>query len=447
MALLALNLAVVKKFTLSSFNYLNLYTSIRIPHKLLCSDVHNDVALGGIYQLYEKKASGVLSHNFDIRNKFSDATEEKTSDKIPAYGRIQKVYGNLLTELHLADTESRLGNAVKYILNKDIWINGWNMMHPDITSLISIIKKKSKKIQFGRFTPQEDELIKRKWNDLCSHCGIEKPEDLLRELEIKVSSKDRLERKQLNVMGCYLDPDLKKARHATEVVHRAIYILNSFVTGKYTPEEDKIILDEVERNGDDIAVFKDLCLKLNRNPIWWKSVRTRYKYLLQRKDLKFGKWTIDEDKFVIEQLFMNKELGIDTINSIVHSDHKSFQEIKRNANQVQTHYEAYIKPILLSYYYGKMDYNWKYDFLCYVVENKITSVKEIQWNEVVKLFPYQTRQSMHIAQMHIFQQHSPLDDLYLVVQEKLSNYKEKYPTEEEIEYRSQIVEIYLNCKK
>merc|ERR1711890_225491 len=90
----------------------------------------------------------------------------------------------------------------------------------------------------------------------------------------------------------------------------------------------------------------------------------------------------------------NKELGIDAINSIVHSDYKNFQEIKRNEEQVRTRYEAHIQPVLLSYHYGKMNYNWKYDFLCYVVENKIISQKEIQWKEVIKLYPYQTRAVM-----------------------------------------------------
>jgi hypothetical protein len=96
-----------------------------------------------------------------------------------------------------------------------------------------------------------------------------------------------------------------------------------------------------------------------------------------------------------------------------------------------------------------MDYNWKYSFLCYVVENKITAINGIQWKEVLKLYPYQTQKSMHSLLNSIFLAHrkSPLDDLYLVVQEKLIDYKIKDPTDKKIEYRSQIVKMYLNCKK
>ena len=463
MALLAKNLVVVKKFTLSSFNCINLYTRICIPRHLSYSCIHNDVALGGIYQIHEKKVGVVSIQNLDIRNKSSDEKEQKTLNKVAVYSGIQKVYGDLLKELSLKETDSKLEQAVKYILSKDIQINEWNTMYSDITSVRRIATKKSKILQVGRFTPYEEEEIIKKWNGLCSDCGIENPLHLLNELKMKVSSKDRLERKQLNVIGCYLDPDLKKARHATEVVYRAIFLLNKFVTGKFKPEEDKIILQEVERKGDNAEVFKDLCLMLNRNPIRWDTVRIRYICLLQSKDLKFGTWTIDEDKFIIEKLFMNKELEIATINLIGFSDYKNFQEIKRNAKQVRAHYEGYIKPILLSYHYGKLDYNWKYDFLCYVVENKFTSVKEISWKEVLKLLPYQTRESMNNLLTLVFQRQNSLrltldhslgrrartqgENLYLVVQREINDYKENVPTQDEIEYRSQIVKMYLNCKK
>ena len=50
------------------------------------------------------------------------------------------------------------------------------------------------------------------------------------------------------------------------MICRAGKILNSFVTGKFKPEEDEIILREVQRNGDNIDVYKDLCLKLNCDP-------------------------------------------------------------------------------------------------------------------------------------------------------------------------------------
>ena len=256
-------------------------------------------------------------------------------------------------------------------------------------------------------------------------------------------------KKQLNVIGCHLDPDLNKSRHAVEVFLRAFYLLNHFVTGKYTEGEDKIILEKVQTNGDDISVFKGLCLELNRNPQWWKNIRLRYKYLLQHKDLNFGKWTPDEEKVVIEKLFRKKELGIDTINSINYSEYKNLTEIRRNVNQVRDHFERQIQPILLSYHYGKLDHNWKYELLSYVVGKKIKAIKEIQWEVVSKLFPYQTRKSLHdfLSYTFVNNRRDRLDYVYVVVQEKLNDYKNKRPTEKEIEYQSEIVKMYLNCKK
>ena len=125
------------------------------------------------------------------------------------------------------------------------------------------------------------------------------------------------------------------------------------------------------------------------------------------------------------------------------------EQIKRKPSQVKPHYEIFIKPILLKYHYGKLGYNSKYDFMRYVVENKIKSVKEIQWKEVLKLFPYETVHSLTHDVTSIFRYHkkSPLDDLYLVFQEYIKCYDEKQPTEDKIEYQNNIVDIYLNCKK
>jgi hypothetical protein len=436
-----------------------LYTSVCAPYTLRYNYIDNAVIPGRNYVFYVTKVSVFSSNNLDIRNKFSIATEEKNSKKVAAYSRAKQVYkqnktkevyGDLLKELHIRNTHSKLGTTVKYILSKNIQISDLNMKYPQHIQLTYMkdIKKKSG-LQNGRFTPNEDEVIKNKWNDLCCECGIENVIDLPREWLMTVNSEDLLERKQLNVIGCYLDPDLKKARHATEVIHRAIYLLNSFVTGKFKPEEDEIILQEVHRNGDNNEVFKDLCLKLNRNPLNWCILRTRYTYLIQRKDLNFDKWTIDEDKVIIDTLFMKKELGIDAIHSINSSEYKNFQQIKRNPMQVRHRYEGCIAPILLKYHYRKLGCNSNYEFMCYVVENEIKSVREIQWKEVLQLFPYETRKSLQACVNHIFHRYknSPLDNLCLIFQKYLDYYKEHTPTENQIEYQSIIVEMYLNCKK
>jgi hypothetical protein len=63
--------------------------------------------------------------------------------------------------------------------------------------------------------------------------------------------------------------------------------------------------------------------------------------------------------------------GIDAINSITNSDYQHI-EIKRDTKIIAAHYEGVIKPILLSYHYGTLYSNRKYDFLSYIV--KIVSI-------------------------------------------------------------------------
>ena len=114
MALLTRNLVVVaKKFTLSSFNCFNLYRTVCIPWQVSYTYLHNDVALGGTYQIYEKKFGLVYSQNLDTRKKFSDENERTAFSSVADYGRIQNAYGDLLKELSLKDTETNLEKVIK----------------------------------------------------------------------------------------------------------------------------------------------------------------------------------------------------------------------------------------------------------------------------------------------------------------------------------------------
>lgn len=87
-----------------------------------------------------------------------------------------------------------------------------------------------------------------------------------------------------------------KTRHAFLVKHKEKNY------GKYTRKEDDLIIEYVTKYGDNVTTFKDLADKLNRP--WPRGIWNRYhKFLINRPAKPPGKWSISEDKKMMEILF------------------------------------------------------------------------------------------------------------------------------------------------
>ena len=67
--------------------------------------IQNAVAYGCNYTFYEVNLCTVLTHNLDIRKKFSFGKEEKTSKKFASNGTILQAYGDFRKELSLKDID------------------------------------------------------------------------------------------------------------------------------------------------------------------------------------------------------------------------------------------------------------------------------------------------------------------------------------------------------
>merc|ERR1711997_1204402 len=94
--------------------------------------------------------------------------------------------------------------------------------------------------------------------------GVDEPNVLLEQLNNKELSNDPSEIQLRNVIGMYLGQGLDQKRHCANVFGYAIRILRCPKYRKFTPEEDRIILDAVAKNGDCDSTWKDLCSKLGR---------------------------------------------------------------------------------------------------------------------------------------------------------------------------------------
>merc|ERR1719334_2695259 len=97
-------------------------------------------------------------------------------------------------------------------------------------------------------------------------CNINDCNSLREKMYKKKNFKSLNLKRQRNVIGCFLGCNLTRVRHASEIYEQLNIALspNMDFGKKYSPEEDRIILDEVAKNSNTITTWKALTKKLNR---------------------------------------------------------------------------------------------------------------------------------------------------------------------------------------
>ena len=78
-------------------------------------------------------------------------------------------------------------------------------------------------------------------------------------------------------------------------------LLQNFVKGKFTKEEDKIILNYVKIHGKNTQTFRNLREELHRGTT--TSIKNRIEYLQNKPSKKLGAWQIEEDIMLMEHVF------------------------------------------------------------------------------------------------------------------------------------------------
>ena len=106
------------------------------------------------------------------------------------------------------------------------------------------------------------------------------------------------------------------------------------------------------------------------------------------------RWSIEEDKFLIDCLFKNSSLKcpkyISSISLKNVRDSKADEKINRNHNSILGHFQKTLMPLLLQYHQGTINTPWKYSVLQYINENKVMSAPEMERHmaEINKFFPW-----------------------------------------------------------
>ena len=226
------------------------------------------------------------------------------------------------------------------------------------------------------------------------------PEDdeyILKQIEINGDNK-RTHKQIANVLGV----------SETSISNRYNGVLSGkkFVKGKFTPEEDKIILDHINEHGSNRQSLKQLMEILNRCSA--ESLRCRHKKLLSENEYdtsnasKKKSWELAEEEKILRYVIRLKRIknhDIEALESIKVEEFSSLaKDLQRSKLSCFTHWMQVVLPALKSHILG-IPYNsdWKLELMNYIVDNKIKHENDIDIDYLVKnVTPGQTRFSVQV---------------------------------------------------
>ena len=432
------------KVGVATMNFMNCHS-----HNAMNTNVHWKNALGTLSTLMNHvRGQGDIYVNMPTRYYSADAKQLDGKQKLLDCG-----FQHLHKELHLASAKTDITKIVKFVLEQKIKVSKKNVDHSDIKPYIhgNGQRKYRNKYGFkvGYFTSGDDKIIHDNWVQLLMLSGVKEPKALLEQPKDKKLSNDLTEIKLRNVVGMYLGQGLHPNRHCANVFGYASQILRCEKYRKFTPEEDKMILEAVKKNGDFPDTWKDLCSKLNRNVVGYTALRARYKNVLLSRSKKLGSWSFEEDKSLLEDLFRDcKICSVDAVKSVGSKDIKKVESIDRVQLHIFLHWDRVLKPILLSHHHNMLHSFDRPRILNYISETGVKYCQDINWDKLLKKFPSQTGGSLHFIVLNTYRNHriskeDTLSDVLKKYIQNVPNQKAEYTLKEQ-EYREQIVSCYRN---
>ena len=249
-----------------------------------------------------------------------------------------------------------------------------------------------------------------------------------------------------NLLGCYLAQDLPHVRTAKSVFDHLLNLSLDFEKGKFTEEEDALIIQEVQKNGDCDKTWQHLMKLLNRKDPY--IIEDHYICCLKNPNIRTGKWSLAEETIFIEHFFANKKQSDPKyINSIGYPDLDTISKLlNRPRDYVNHHWYTSVKPALLAHHGGCLLTCVKSDFFDYLLEKKVREILDIDWAEATKKFPFETSYSMIVFLSD--RRFSSMADKPLYVRLQLSRpfWIDSQFSPKKLLFRKKIVELYLQSR-
>ena len=252
-----------------------------------------------------------------------------------------------------------------------------------------------------------------------------------------------------------------------ETRHRRLITPGTSVKGRFSPEEDQIILQHIAKNGQGRNSLKELADILNRRSC--KSLAFRISLLKSTNEYDKGsqvkgEWTLEEDRNMVQHVLSLTGIqshDIAALESVTPSQFSEFgKSCKRSSRSCYMRWKTVILPAIKTYILGlPLNCEWKLDVMLYTVKHKTKSIKDLELDMLVKeVAPGQTVQSILVfldsINLEIGKPNRMTNDvpIYELVVEKLDKKSSRNPLfnsnhKKEIrrlERMNAIIDIYRN---
>ena len=180
-----------------------------------------------------------------------------------------------------------------------------------------------------------------------------------------------------------------------------VLISEPSTSGKFTLKEDKIILENFAKNvrgNNNYTICKNIAKQLGRGSP--NSIIYRHEYLTTNKEKKNKIWDLVDEQKMMEQIFRVKQIKPDDIPSLCSLRREHFRDMskewQRTPKSCLMHWNERVLPVLKTYWLGlPQNTDWMRDLQRYIVDKNIKSTDELKYDLLVdQLFPGQTVDSM-----------------------------------------------------
>jgi hypothetical protein len=406
------------------------------------------------------ESSLTLEKLFKFEKKKRKKLFESTGNEraLDSWANIREGFSDLADHLNPDDPDSEVDKMIKYILDANIPIRFFNVEYGSFTNSFSFynielknIKKVCSLFKIGRFSrgaKGEDGVIINNWEKLVKVANIKNPRKCYKDFKklSRTKGTDHLSLKKRNVLGCYLAQNLPYIRHGSDVFQRAVAVLYPCNEGRYTKEEDELILKEADKLGANQKTWVRLAALFNRRKA--SNIAKRHQVLKKGKENNIGKWSVEDYRLFFNYVFKErnpgKEAGVDFINSIKNSVIMASGEVlNRIPDRVYSHWYGYVKPLLLSYHCGSLHTEWKFRFFDYLIEKKVASSHDINWEEAKAEFPNQSAHSLGASFRDVrrTERYNGMP-LYLAIQDFKEKIKHHNVRQSSKDFKEKIVFLY-----
>ena len=175
----------------------------------------------------------------------------------------------------------------------------------------------------------------------------------------------------------------------------------TFSKRRFSPEEDKIILDYVEKHGKNKSVPETLL-----NGRSYHSIRHRLNRLTSNNEYdnisKHGIWKLEEEEKLIRNIMKMWKMEDHDIKDLENVTVEEFVDIARTLERSTyscfTHWNCVVVPALKTHILGlPFNSDWKLDMMNYILDNKIEHEKDIDIDYLIaNVIPGQTKFSVSV---------------------------------------------------